>query len=119
GISSGTDQVSFIAEVFDDAQGTIMKDFSLPEPVKIDAMNGTISFYRLNGHCGDKDIATVGYLSAEGGPLTIWDFQDATNESVTALFPGGVTVGSLHFQSYNDLCLPTDFRLALTMHRVH
>jgi hypothetical protein len=117
GATLGTDEVSFIAEVFNDSQGTITRDFPLPQPVRIDALNGTISFYRLNGHCGDENIATVGYLNADGGPIAIWDFQDTTNEPLSAVFPGGVMVTSLHFQSYNDLCLPTNFRLALTMHR--
>jgi hypothetical protein len=117
GISVGTEQVSFIGEVFNDSQGTVTRDFPLPQPVRIDALNGTISFYRLNGHCSDENIATVGYLGADGGPIVIWDFQDTTNEPLSAVFPGGVTVSSLHFQSFSDLCLPTNFRLALTMHR--
>jgi hypothetical protein len=118
GIAFGTEQVSFIVEVFGDSQGTIQRDFPLPQHVRIDALNGTISFYRLNGHCGGDNIATVGYLGVDGGPITIWDFQDTTNEPVTATFPGGVAVSSLHFEAYNDLCLPTNFRLAITMHRM-
>ena len=111
------DGMNTIAEVFGDAQGTITKDFPLPEPIIIDTISGTMSFYRLNRHCRNKDIATVGFLSSEGGALITWNLQDETNGPVFNYFPGGVSINSLHFEAYNDLCLPTDFRLALTFHR--
>lgn len=114
--------VSFIGEVFDDNQGTIEKDFPLPEEVRVDSYSGTISFMGLNGHCGGDDIATVGFLNNNSDSLMWWDLQShgdiPVNFAISGSYPGGIPVKNFHFQSYNDLCLPTNFRLAVTFHRV-
>ena len=112
-------EVALIAEVYDDAQGTITKDFPLSEPVKIDAVSGTVSFHRLNGHCKGKDIATVGFLSNGSDNLVTWDFQNEVDSPITAYFDGGIPASKLHFQAFNDLCLPSDLRLALILHRTN
>lgn len=121
-ISVGSNQVNLIAEAFDDGQGTLVKDFPLPSPVQVDAFNGTLSYYGLNGRCEGNNTATVGYLSSEAGVLTTWDFQSQGNLPINipiiGSFPGGVPVSNLHIQMYNDLCLPTNFRIAVTFHRV-
>jgi hypothetical protein len=123
GVSVTPNSVSFIGEVFDDGQGTITKDFPLSESVIVDSFSGTISFFGMNGHCGGNDIATVGFLNNGSDALVIWDLQShgeiPVNIPVSGSFPSGIPVSKLHFESFNDLCLPTNFRVALTFHRVN
>jgi hypothetical protein len=110
-------EVKVIMEVYDDAEGTIIKDFPLSEAVRIDSVSGTISLHRLNGHCKGRDIASVGFLSNGSDNLVTWNVQNEIDAPITATFDGGIPVSSLHFQSFNDLCTPTDFRLALVLHK--
>jgi hypothetical protein len=116
GASVGNDSITFIAEVFDDGQGTITKDFPITAS-RIDSVTGTISLHRLNGHCKGKDIASVGFLSNGSDSLLAWDFQNEVDSPISGVFDGGIPVSNLHFQAFNDLCVPTDFRLALVLHK--
>ena len=123
GVSVTPNSVSFIGEVFDDGQGTILKDFPLTESVIVDSFSGTISFYGLNGRCDGSNTATVGYLSNGTDTLTAWDLQSQgdkpVNFPISGTFAGGIPLQLIHFQAYNDLCTPTNFRVAVSFHRTN
>lgn len=121
-ISAGPDAVIFITEIYSHATASASKDFPLQDPVTVDEVAGNLSYYDLNGRCGGKNIATVFNVDLGNGAILVYDLQShgglPFNLPVNASFPGGITMSKLRLTLYDDLCHPTDLRVALAFHRM-
>jgi hypothetical protein len=132
------DTVSVMVEVYCDASGTIIRSFPLldaagkPQPVVVDAVSGTLSYYGLNwswsrrllgwfGFKGGISTAICGWIGNGQSNLLGFDIQGVgskpVNFPVSAVFPGGVPLSAVLFNLDADLATPTDFRAALVFHR--
>ena len=123
-VTLASDFATVVVETFDNSTGNYALDLKLPEPITVDSLQGWISYYGLNGRCGDGDegnTAVIGGLNTDAGPLAIWDIQARgeapVNQAISASYPGGVNIKSLSLTLYDDLCHPTDFRIVATLHR--
>lgn len=127
------DSLCVMAEVYCDLPGTVVKDYPLANPIKVDAVSGTLSFYGLNwpwwkrilrwfGFLGGQSTAICGWIGSSRSNLLAFDIQGIGSNPqlipVSAVFPSGADIDLVRFNLDADLATPTDFRAALVFHRV-
>jgi hypothetical protein len=135
GFTLGESTVSGIVEAWClTGNESTQKDFEFKGgPVVVDAVSGTLSFFGMNwswvkrlkgffGMSGGMSTALCGFIGSSRSQLLAFDFQGLgglpINIPVYAYFPGGVPLDKVHFDLYPDMALPTNFRAALSFHRM-
>lgn len=116
------DSVCVMAEIYCLEAGSVTKDFPLGSSVTVDSVSGTLSFQGLNWSIWKfGNTAICGWIGSEKSNLLAFDIQAKgrlpQTIPVSAVFPGGVEMSSVHFNLLADLNMPTDFRAALVFHR--